>query len=551
MTASGARAKKRTLHEHNGTLSQSKKTTKSRNCRKTSSTRKSAKVKSLRPQRIAARNAINGFSHVSEISTDGEEESESDSSESESSLRGTNIKSKKFVNNSHGEKGKHLADEQLPLVESNNTVKYPKETEHQLKVENRKRLVLKFSIRSSVKSLPPESDRIQSDYQDAVASSFPSGDPGPSSSGVSDFKPLKDSDVSEPLENEEPKCTQENLEISGYKNTKVPWGEVKLRTAEQLQPGDLKLVHLDHRSEISPDIDCETRILDALVGPENGCLDRSASSEIGNNELSHFNKGWREKQKCEASTSNDTNLMTSKDFCSKDVGKSSSSNLSLLHSHEQIGLCNNNPGKGCSPELGEVQKSKPTILKIKTKKFLQGSSAVKIPQRDEDMTSESPFPVGHNLEHHAQEGDRTELSEGTSDASMYNENVQAEFPDIATDATRRKRSLRLKATSREADVMNYNISDSHLSISGRSAERLSRKALEPFPTRGVQTSKPNIRSRSSKNYYECRSTVAERNSYVALKKSNWLLLSEQEEGYRYIPQLGDVVVYLVQVFTFL
>lgn len=547
MTASGARVKRNTFHEHNGTLSWSKRTKRSRNCRKTSSTRKSTKVKSLRPQRIAARNAINGFSHVSEISTDGEEGSESDSSESESSLWGTNIKNEKFVDTSHGEKGKHLADEQLPLVESNNAVKYPKETEHQLKVENRKRLVLKFSIRNSVKSLPPESDRIQSDYQETVAPSFPSGDSGQSSSAVSDFKLVKDSEVSELLENEEPKSTQENLEISGYKSTKAPWGEVKLHTVEQLQLGDLKPVHLDHRSEVSPNIDCETRILDALVEPENGCMDRPANSEIGNSEPSHFNKRWREKQKCEASASNDPILMTNKDFCPKDVGKSSSSNLSL-HLHEQIGLCNNNPGKGCSPELVEVQKSKPTILKIKTKKFLQGCSAVKIPHRDEDMTFESPFPVGLNLEHHAQECDRTEFSEGTSDTSMYNENVQDEFPDIATDATRRKRSLRLKATSREADVMNYNsnIRDSHLSISGRSAERLSRKALDPFPTRGLQTSKPNIRSRSSKNYYECRSTGAERNSYVALKKSNWLLLSEQEEGYRYIPQLGDIVVYLVQ-----
>lgn len=549
MTASGTRIKKKNLHEHNGTLSRSKRTKKSRNCHKTSYTRKSTQVKSLRPQRIAARNAINGFSLVSEFSTDGEEESGSDSSESESSLWGTKIRNEKLVNNSYGEKGKHLADEQLPLVESRNAIKYPKETEHQVKVENRKRLVLKFSIRNSVKSLPSESDRIQSDHQDAVASSCPSGDSGPSCTGVSDFKHVKNCEVSELLENEEPKSTQENLEMSGYKSSKVPWGEVKQCTVKQLQSGDLKPVHLDHRSEVSPNIDCETGLLDDLDEPENGCLDHPVSSEIGNNELSHFSKGWREKLKCEASTSNDTNIVTSNDFCPEDVRKSFSSNLSVLCRHEQIGPCSNNPGKGCSPELGEVQKSKPvTILKIKSKKSLQGSSDVKIPHCDEDMTSESPFPAGLNLENHTLEGDRTEFSEGTSDASMYNENVQSEFPDIATDATRRKRSLRLKANSREADVMNYNsyISDRHLSISGRSAERLSRKALDPFPTRGLQTSKPNIRSRSSKNYNECRSTIAERNSYVPLKRSNWLLLSEQEEGYRYIPQLGDVVVYLVQ-----
>lgn len=466
MTArSGRRVKKRTLHEHNGNSSRSKGTKKSRNCRKFSSIRKSTELKSLRPQRAAAQNAINGFSQVSEFSTDGEEEegSESYSSESDSSLWGTNMENKKSVERVGNEKGKHLADEKVPSVEFNDgAANCHKETEHPLNVNNRKRLILKLSIRNPVKSLPSESTRGQSDLQGAVAS-FPSGNSGPSSSGVSDFKIVEDCKVSE----------------------------------------------------------------------------------------------------CDSSSLEDANLARSDDLsCPKETEKSSSSDVFVLNQHENIptgtGIpCNHNLTEGYhrnySPEASEAQKSKPTILKIKSKKVLQDLTTVDIPaSHGGDLASKYSVPVDHNLDHHAQEGDRTEFSHGTSNASIYKENVQSEFPDIATDATRRKRSLRFKATSREADVVNRNCNngDAHLPTSGRSSEKQSRRALDSFPTRGMPTSRPIIRLRSSGNYNVVKSAPAERNSCVPPRKPNWLLLSEQEEGYRYIPQLGDLVVYLVQVCAF-
>lgn len=68
----------------------------------------------------------------------------------------------------------------------------------------------------------------------------------------------------------------------------------------------------------------------------------------------------------------------------------------------------------------------------------------------------------------------------------------------------------------------------------------------------VSTSKRTTRSRSNRNregtYYDSgKGTLAGSNSKYRVKKKSWLMLSEHEEGYRYIPQKGDEVVYLRQV----
>ncbi|MQL90867.1 hypothetical protein Taro_023467 [Colocasia esculenta] len=65
------------------------------------------------------------------------------------------------------------------------------------------------------------------------------------------------------------------------------------------------------------------------------------------------------------------------------------------------------------------------------------------------------------------------------------------------------------------------------------------------------TSKMTVGLRSQRNrrenYSACDlSPLGKRKNLHPLKKTSWLLLSEHEEGYRYIPQLGDEVAYLRQ-----
>ncbi|KAL0420119.1 UNVERIFIED_CONTAM: hypothetical protein Sradi_1425400 [Sesamum radiatum] len=144
-----------------------------------------------------------------------------------------------------------------------------------------------------------------------------------------------------------------------------------------------------------------------------------------------------------------------------------------------------------------------------------------------------------------------EVYESDPNVSLHDQETGAESPDMATDSARRSRSFRLKATSRETSRANRNLEMGAEYLqpgTSRSAEKSSKKAIDYFPSEG---SKHAGRSRSSRNkresYYRGdKSSLIEKNKHHMPKKTNWLLLSEQEDGYRYIPQLGDEVVYLQQ-----
>lgn len=157
-TTSGRRVRKRNLDECDSTPTGSNRTKKSKNSRKLSK-RKSSKAKTLRPQRIAARNARSMLSQMDEISTDGEDvDLEDDSSDS---LQDSDILSEP-------ERKTHSKCEELkqPFLDGlANAAKPPPHSESQSDVGNRRRLVLKFSLRDSKKNVPLEDMRLACDTQ--------------------------------------------------------------------------------------------------------------------------------------------------------------------------------------------------------------------------------------------------------------------------------------------------------------------------------------------------------------------------------------------------
>ncbi|CAI9104888.1 OLC1v1003675C2 [Oldenlandia corymbosa var. corymbosa] len=255
---------------------------------------------------------------------------------------------------------------------------------------------------------------------------------------------------------------------------------------------------------------------------ENECTNLDADLDTGTPKLS--GEGNKGKQVSGVSGAEDAQMSSKLGGIGCDSG--------LLHNNQNIVRENNVVG------LNDIKKPRPTILKIKSRILPQLPPPRKL-SPGQSMT----------------DGDESE-SESSADSFTYstaNQDVSGELPDVATDATRRKRSLRLKATTREPDVMNqkYNINNGYTLLGSLATDTRSRRALNNFPSRGMQMSKPTITLRSSKykgeGYYnEDRSPLSGRNSLVGLRKSNWLLLTEQEEGFRYIPQLGDEVMYLRQ-----
>jgi PH-interacting protein len=130
-------------------------------------------------------------------------------------------------------------------------------------------------------------------------------------------------------------------------------------------------------------------------------------------------------------------------------------------------------------------------------------------------------------------------------AAVNDHDLETDVPEPSTDAIRRTRSMKMKATSREPNAVNRNFKVRR----GHGSEGTSRNAENPsleLSEQLLQGSRSTRYQHGGYNDYEPSSSTRRKSNY-SVRKLSWLMLSEHEEGYRYIPQLGDEVVYLRQV----
>ncbi|KAK6941080.1 Bromodomain [Dillenia turbinata] len=128
------------------------------------------------------------------------------------------------------------------------------------------------------------------------------------------------------------------------------------------------------------------------------------------------------------------------------------------------------------------------------------------------------------------------------------------LPKHANEGVRRTRSMAMKPVSRDPyAVSNEYETTRHQEPAGTSkgAERSSGKFRNQLISRDMLPSSMISKSRSNRNRRERNSesepaNLTGRKFDNPAKKVSWLLLSEHEEFYRYIPQRGDEVVYLCQ-----
>lgn len=245
-TSSGRRVKKRYLVARDGTIPKTSRTKKSKSGRKASK-RKSSKGKTLRPQRTAARNARSIMSRITGTSTDGDDEvdSEGDSSNSESFSQDSSTQNSETERHLENVKLKSIKKEQ----ESEGIVWSHELPKTQSDTLNRKRLVLKFSLRDSRKPAASEATRLNTGNQINVPdpSSGPSGafdenkndctkDPGLTTADVE----LSEHDRIDLEDTRQSLNTEDHLEkFLGEKDNKIRWGEVKIRTSKRSRSGDL------------------------------------------------------------------------------------------------------------------------------------------------------------------------------------------------------------------------------------------------------------------------------------------------------------------------
>ncbi|XP_058083453.1 uncharacterized protein LOC131231314 isoform X2 [Magnolia sinica] len=267
-TSSGRRVKRKNLDQRDGTLSKSNRRRKSKHGRLASKKKKSSKSKSLRPQRLAARNALNLFSQISGASTDGEEEegSENDSSESESELPDSNIQSNESDRSTQNVRQKHQREKE-ESDECETAVIPPEPPVYETNTVNRRRLVLKLPVRDPKKLAPPENTKTESHGQGYVMGSLgkaPSDmtnlnqtysstqESGPSGDTVNAALPQNCGGINIRERGQAEIEDKPDLSV-GYKDNKIRWGEVKARTSKRLRLGDILLTDAWPASNVSLD----------------------------------------------------------------------------------------------------------------------------------------------------------------------------------------------------------------------------------------------------------------------------------------------------------
>ncbi|XP_059659393.1 uncharacterized protein LOC132306154 isoform X2 [Cornus florida] len=641
MTSSGRHVRRRNLDGNDGTSSGSKRTKKSNKGRKTLKGN-SSKAKSLRSQRLSARNALNFVSHITEASSDEEDEGglETDSSESELMVEDSNVQSHEHDINLQNVQEIYSKAEQASL-DSEHTAKPPKFLESQTNVESRKRLVIKFSLHNSKKSVPSaENTQTQCHNQADLALSsrltletpkktwikLSSEDSESSSPNAVDVELSANHNINNSCDGEHAKVEDQLEKSADYRHQKIRWGEVKIRSSKQMKSEDHMTT--DGSTGFNGSFDVHygnTNDVNDYVKPGMGYGDSFSCSEIQNHGGKALTEAYKNKEQFETGALGDMDSERGKDFCPECAFQSSLRKTSPLYDPQQTGSGsaashheNLNKGykdcsgsdisRGCdlvvitnlSHEMKENPLPKPTKLRITSKKILQGPKGplklkcnvatgagddsaseshpcmkqnlvLGLPREDES----SDLPRLERLDSHSNtkikdavykednsyrartnpKGYHGGIVEIISKTSSHNHDSEIDIPEAETDELRRTRSIRLKATSRETHDMDniHKVREGHKSVkTSRSAENPSKRAFAQLPSdEWILSPKITVRSKSTRKkgsgYCDndpC-SSAGKKSSYK-LRKSNWLMLSEQEEGFRYIPQLGDEIVYLRQ-----
>ncbi|KAF2304775.1 hypothetical protein GH714_037926 [Hevea brasiliensis] len=527
----GRHVKKRNLNERDGLISGSNGAKKLKNGRKVS---KGKSSKSSRPQRIAARNALNMFSRITGTSTDEDVEDESEDDTSS------------------------IKPQELPDSQPN--------------AGNRKKLVLKLSLRGSKKPVSPE-DRMlnvkrQVNHMNLGPWPLPeteinlsSKDPGSSSSHWFDV------DLSQNQNNHvtgigNPEKVEDDMEGSSHDNgSKIRWERSKSvlpRIQDQemqcqvMHPLESILVMMHTRREglmlMGGMLPCRDEEL-FEVDQDGARIEEPVPSGVIQSSLAFVSSSLGEHQsKCGASASN----------CDEasDEGDKDCSNLDSVEARECAGvnLCEGlkeNP----LPKLTKIKmRTKGTLGDLRTPSKIKFMRAVDDLHQDAvDIMSEGPSEQNQLL------GVPGKGEGSVRSVSLYNVHERekshksiADLEDLdylveedVSDAMHRTRSMKMKATSWQQNDVNHNL---RFRLGHELMGASNNDGIELQSEERLMNSRIAVRSRSARNRRgdNCSSSLISRKPSQPARKLSWLILSKHEEDYRYIPQLGDEVVYLRQ-----
>ncbi|KAL5724021.1 hypothetical protein ACHQM5_007336 [Ranunculus cassubicifolius] len=536
MTSSGRRVKRRNLDDCDGVSSRSNRTRKSSKGKK-SSKRKSTS-KSMRPQRVAARNARHWFSRINGA---GSEEEDVDTSEdellsdSESMLDESDIQS--------NESDQSIQDLQ-PKDQKGKGVSLD-ELQPQPNARNTKRFILKLPVRDSKITRPVEEEN--RDKFGADRNHLSSQEPGSSSSKFID--PVLNEGQAMVAVREQSEKVEDHLGLStGYHNNKIKWGEVKARTSKRLRFGDANLRfhantnHVNGHFKLESDPESQSNVDETRPKREGSLQERTMKYEAhyGPSESRAYDESL-EVVDSDGPMVNGTSRSTKLRFIHRARPEEPESSLKA----QSIPPSSDSISSGCQIEGNAADNGDQKRSGDSTISEIHNVSRTSILQR-QDSNNRMYNAVYKRSKTSSRaatlENDGVNMEEPILDTSTNNNNhhePKTESPEATADGVRRTRSMIMKATTtREPDHHNLRKRE------GRNSNNNNNRCEELLSgSWGPNNSRARVGLRSARNKSD---TYIKRNQHQSLKKLSWLMLSEPEDNHRYIPQLGDRVAYLRQ-----
>lgn len=196
-----------------------------------------------------------------------------------------------------------------------------------------------------------------------------------------------------------------------------------------------------------------------------------------------------------------------------------------------------------SLELKEDARPIPTRIKIKSSgvKIQEKTPKLKLVTGAKKLNATEDTSVSYSASH------GSDMEENISNTGYYENCPGADFPDAETDVVRRTRSMEIKASTREAGRGNRKLKLRKSERSAGASKSFANLSRDGIPSSGITFRSRSSRTRQDNFFEDDYGPPSTSLSNVAVGKISWLMLSEHEPGYRYIPQLGDLVVYLRQV----
>ncbi|KAL6522887.1 hypothetical protein OROHE_016734 [Orobanche hederae] len=575
MTSSGRRVKRRSLDDEcDDTAIRKIHARKSRTGIKSSSKKNSSK---LRPQRAAAVNALHLFSRITGTSTDGDmSSSDRNSSESGSTQQDSSFASEEETDISLPEgwnensKGKELSLDQTEAVD-----------QIHVNAVSKKRLILRLPNRDSSKFLQNSGFKFD-ESQSAVAGS---------SSGMP--QKLEETYLNEDVRGDKPAMIDRHLDLlGGRKDSSITWGGVKSRSAKRLkmvepkaecianghsnfakeQETDLSSSGFKDQEEDSEEIvykkekSCETSIVGSLEREKNVELDEGKDDEVCNgtttSSVSHAN-GIEDQFKlkddraqtpiklrirsCTFSRDHDNSPRKSTLACPPE----DTVNVTEIHANHYAGEENLSLQVPVHNDIDMPCSGNKDLCGPRGLEGLVNGDSLRMDSRKRMFTAVyRRLRPSRNRSN--PEGDGGSMEASTSNVEKRNMDAEIEIPP---EGVRRARSIRFRSNTRDPNMSlsNFKFNDpcdhseeQSIDIDKASPSRGEGIACEETTPVSISGNSIRLRStRSKKGSHYTRDSSPPRKLNQTWK-SSWLMLSAHEEGSRYIPQLGDEVVYLRQ-----